>query len=84
MNIAKLNEVRCLEKPDWIRLSYEDRKISNREIVCQARELVTALKNLGVKHGDRIIVQTPNPASIQCTHLHNILPPSLDKAVLFE
>jgi long-chain acyl-CoA synthetase len=60
MNIAKLNEVRCLEKPDWIRLIYEDRIISNREIVRQTRKLVTALKNLGVKRGDRIIVQTPN------------------------
>lgn len=84
MNIAKLTEVRCLEKPDWIRLIYEDCKKTNREIVRQTRKLVTALKNLGVKHGDLIIVQTPNSASIQCTYLRNILSPSLDKAALFE
>ncbi len=60
MNIAKLNEARGLEKPDVIKIIYEDRQISNMEIVREGRKLGAALKNLGVKRGDRIIVQAPN------------------------
>lgn len=60
MNIAKLSEVKGLENPGWIKIIYEDCQISNQEIVSQQRKLVTVLKNLGVKRGDRIIVQTPN------------------------
>lgn len=60
MNLARLNEEKALEQPDWIKLIYEDRKISNKEIVSQGRKLSYVLKNLGVGRGDRIIVQTPN------------------------
>jgi len=60
MNIAKRNEDRSLEKPEWIKIIYEDRQISNMEIVRQGRKLAAVLKNLGVKRGDRVILQTPN------------------------
>jgi long-chain acyl-CoA synthetase len=60
MNLARLNESRGLEHPDWIKIIYEDREISNAEIVCESRKLAAALKSLGVKRGDRVIVQMPN------------------------
>jgi long-chain acyl-CoA synthetase len=60
MNIAKLNENRALENPDWIKIVYEDREISNAEIVHECRKLTAVLKNLGVKRGDRVILQMPN------------------------
>jgi len=60
MNIAKLNEERALLKPDWIKIVYENREISNREMVRRSRKLCGALNDLGVRRGDRVIVQMPN------------------------
>jgi len=60
MNIARLNEERGLQSPDWIKIVYEDRKITNREMITQSRKLAAGLKSLGVGRGDRVIVQTPN------------------------
>jgi len=60
MNIAKLNEDRGLEKPDLTKIIYEDREISNMEIIRHSRRLARALANLGVKRGDRVIIQTFN------------------------
>ena len=60
MNLAKLSEDRALEKPDLTRIVYEDRLISNLEIIRSGRRLAAALANLGVKRGDRIIIQLFN------------------------
>ena len=60
MNIAKLNEDRGLEKPDLTKIIYEDREISNLDIIRQSRRLARALAKLGVKRGDRVIIQTFN------------------------
>ncbi len=60
MNIAKLNEDRGMEKPDWIKIIYDNCEISNRELTRQSRKLAAVLKNMGVKRGDRVIIQAPN------------------------
>ena len=60
MNLAKLNEDKRIDKPDWTSIIYEDREITNAEIISQCRKLTAVLKKLGVKQGDRVIVQTPN------------------------
>jgi len=60
MNIAKLNEDRGLEKPDFTKIIYEDRPLSNMEIIGRSRRLTRALADLGVKRGDRVIIQTFN------------------------
>ncbi len=60
MNIARLNENKGLEHAEEVKIIYENREISNREIVSQGRKLAAVLKNLGVKRGDRIIIQAPN------------------------
>ncbi len=60
MNIAKLNEDRGLEKPDLTKIIYEDRELSNLDIIRHSRRLAHALANLGVKRGDRVIIQTFN------------------------
>ncbi|MEE9913137.1 MAG: AMP-binding protein [Deltaproteobacteria bacterium] len=60
MNIARLNEDRALEKPDWIKIIYENRQLSNMDIIRHSRKLAAVLANLGVKRGDRVIIQTFN------------------------
>lgn len=60
MNIAKISEEKAMENPDWGKTIYEDKQISNREMVSQSRKLTSVLKNLGVGRGDRVIIQTPN------------------------
>jgi len=60
VNLARLNEEKTLNKPEWVKIIYEDREITNTEIVRQQRKLAAVLRNLGVRRGDRIIIQTPN------------------------
>jgi len=60
MNIAQLNEDRGLDKADQVKVIYQDRELTNREIIRQSRKLAYALANLGVKRGDRVIVQSFN------------------------
>jgi long-chain acyl-CoA synthetase len=60
MNIAKLSENKVLEEGERISIIYEDREISNMEMIRNCRKLTAALKNLGVKRGDRVILQMPN------------------------
>ena len=60
MNIARLNEDRALQRPDFIKIIYEDREISNAEILRESRKLTAVLRSLDVKRGDRVIVQIPN------------------------
>ena len=60
MNIARLNEERALEQGERVVIIYEGREITNTEMLRDSRKLTRALKNLGVKKGDRIILQMPN------------------------
>lgn len=66
MNIARISEEKSLEKPDWVRTIYEDRKITNREMLAETRKLASVLKGLGVVEGDRVIIQTPNCPEVFC------------------
>lgn len=60
MNIAKLREAKVLEEAEQVSFVSGGREITNYEFLQAARKLVTALKGLGVKRGDRVIVQMPN------------------------
>lgn len=67
MNIARLFENRVMERGEQVTLFFEDREITNFEMLRASRKLATALKELGVKRGDRIVVQMPNcPEVLQC------------------
>lgn len=60
MNIAKLRELKVLQEPEQVSFISGGREITNYAYLRDSRKLVTALKNLGVKRGDRVIVQMPN------------------------
>jgi long-chain acyl-CoA synthetase len=66
MNIAKLGENRVMEQGELSTLIFEGREITNVEMLRASKKLATALKELGVKRGDRIILQMPNcPEALQ-------------------
>lgn len=66
MNIAKLGENRVMEQGEQATLIFEGREITNVEMLRASRKLATALKELGVKRGDRVILQMPNcPEALQ-------------------
>jgi long-chain acyl-CoA synthetase len=60
MNIAKLREMKVMQEAEQISFVSDDREITNYQYLIESRKLVTALKGLGVKRGDRVIVQMPN------------------------
>ena len=60
MNIAKLAEERMKDQGEQVALIFEGREITHAEMNGAARKLGNALKNLGVKRGDRVILQMPN------------------------
>jgi long-chain acyl-CoA synthetase len=60
MNLAKLAEDRVKEQGERPSLIFEDREITNVEMVRIARKLGRALQDLGVRKGDRVILQMPN------------------------
>jgi long-chain acyl-CoA synthetase len=60
MNIAKLAEDKVKEEGERVIIIFEGREITNVEIVRASRKLGNALNNLGVKRGDRVILQMPN------------------------
>jgi long-chain acyl-CoA synthetase len=60
MNIAKLAEERRKDQGEQVSIIFEGREITHEEMNRAARKLGNALKNLGVKRGDRVILQMPN------------------------
>jgi long-chain acyl-CoA synthetase len=60
MNLAGVAEERVRELGERISLFYEGREITNVEMQRASRRLARALKDLGVKRGDRVILQMPN------------------------
>jgi len=60
MNLAGISEERVKEQGEQLSLFYEGREITNVEMLRASRRLARALKDLGVKRGDRVILQMPN------------------------
>ena len=60
MNLAGIAEQKIKEEGERPTLIYEGREITNVEMNRASRRLARALKDLGVKRGDRVILQMPN------------------------
>ncbi len=60
MNLAAVAEERVREQGERLSLFYEGAEITNVEMQQASRRLARALKDLGVKRGDRVILQMPN------------------------
>ena len=60
MNIARHSEDRVMERGEQVIIIFEGREITNLDMLRMSKKLATALKNLGVKRGDRVILQMPN------------------------
>ena len=60
MNIAKLRELKVMQEPEQISMVCGGKELTNYQFLSEARKLVTVLKDLGVRRGDRVIVQMPN------------------------
>ncbi len=60
MNLAQLAEDRVKERGESPSLIFEDRVITNGEMIRASRRLAQALKDLGIGKGDRVILQMPN------------------------
>jgi len=59
MNISELL-VKSVAQGEQVSIIYEDREITNVELDRAARKLGNALLGLGVRRGDRVILQMPN------------------------
>jgi len=60
VNLAKLAGDRIKEDGERVVLIFEGREITNVEMDRAAKKLGNALRNLGVKRADRVILQMPN------------------------
>ncbi len=60
MNLAGISEERVKEQGEQLSLFYEGKEITNVEMLRASRRMARALKDLGVKRGDRVILQMPN------------------------
>jgi long-chain acyl-CoA synthetase len=60
MNLAGIAEQKIKEEGERVVLIYEGKEITNVELFRASRRLARALKDLGVKRGDRVILQMPN------------------------
>jgi long-chain acyl-CoA synthetase len=60
MNLAQLREEKVLAEGERISLYFKEKAITNFEMLRNSQKLVSALKSMGVKRGDRIIIQMPN------------------------
>jgi len=60
MNLAEFREKKVLSEGERVALYFKDRALTNFELQKNSRKLAGALKALGVKRGDRVIIQTPN------------------------
>ncbi|MEE8373438.1 MAG: long-chain fatty acid--CoA ligase [Dehalococcoidia bacterium] len=60
MNVAELAEQEIARYGEHGRVLFEGRELTNTEMDREARKLGTALRELGVKRGDRVMIQAPN------------------------
>lgn len=66
MNIAGIAEERVKEQGELLSLIYDGKEITNVEMIRVSLRLAWTPKDLGVKRGDRVILQMPNcPEVIQ-------------------
>ena len=69
MNLAELYKREIDQHGEHVSLIYEGQEITNLEMRERSLRLGSALKRLGVKKGDRIIIQMPNcPEVLQSFH----------------
>ena len=59
MNVAEL-ALKSLELGEHVNIIFEGQEITNKQMNRAANKLGNALKQLGVKRGDRVILQMPN------------------------
>ncbi len=60
MNVARLIKDNINDLDEYPLLTFEDKEYSNVEIDRWSNRVGNALKNLGVKRGDRVVIQLPN------------------------
>lgn len=60
MNVARLIKDNISNFDEYPLLTFEDKEYSNVEIDRWSNRVGNALKNLGVKRGDRVVIQLPN------------------------
>jgi long-chain acyl-CoA synthetase len=60
MNLAELSKREIERFGEHVTIIYEGREYTNVELRRGARQLASALKELGVKPGDRVTIQMPN------------------------
>jgi long-chain acyl-CoA synthetase len=60
MNLAELSKREIERFGEHVALIYEGREYTNVELRQGARRLASALKELGIERGDRVIIQMPN------------------------
>ena len=60
MNLVELAEARFRDSGEYVSLVFDGRNITTLEMERSSRKLASALRTLGVKRGDRVIVQMPN------------------------
>ena len=69
MNLAELYKNELDRFGEHVSLIFEDKEITNLEMRQTSLRLGNALKGLGVKKGDRVIIQMPNcPQVLQSFH----------------
>ncbi len=60
MNLASIAEEWVKEQGEQLSLLYEGKEINNVQMLREGKRLARVLKDLGVKRGDRVILQMPN------------------------
>ncbi|OGP91042.1 MAG: hypothetical protein A2031_09000 [Deltaproteobacteria bacterium RBG_19FT_COMBO_43_11] len=60
MNLAQYREEKVLAEGERISYYFKEKALTNFEVQKYSQKLTGALKNLGVKRGDRVIIQMPN------------------------
>ncbi len=60
MNLAQLREKKVLAEGERISLYFKGKAMTNFEMQHNSQKLASALKSLGVKRGERVIIQMPN------------------------
>lgn len=60
MNVAQLAEDNIKRFGEYVILIFEGQRFTNVEMDRVARKLSNALRKVGVKRGDRVIIQMPN------------------------
>jgi len=60
MNLVELAEAKIRDSGEYVSIVFEGRDLTNLEMERASRRLAAALRSLGVKRGDRVLVQMPN------------------------